>query len=77
MLHNAGKVTSYLSDYRYAVMMKCWQEDPNARPTFVDLRNQLKEMENQHKVNKIRTKLFSFLSKINVINLVIFFVNGK
>ena len=40
-------------------MMKCWQEDPDARPTFADLRNQLKEMENQHKVNKIRTKLFS------------------
>ena len=58
-------------------MMKCWQEDPDARPTFADLRNELKEMENQHKVNKIRTKLFSFLSKINVINLVIFFVNGK
>ena len=32
-------------------MTKCWQEDPDARPTFADLRNQLKEMENQHKVN--------------------------
>ena len=31
-------------------MMKCWLEDPDARPTFADLRNELKEMENQHKV---------------------------
>ena len=25
--------------------MNCWQNDPDARPTFTDLRNQLKDME--------------------------------
>ena len=45
-------------------MAKCWQEDPDERPTFADLRNQLKEMENQHKVNPLddmKIKHFSFL----------------
>ena len=32
-------------------MTKCWQEDPDGRPTFTELRNEVKEMENQHKVN--------------------------
>ena len=31
-------------------MMKCWQDDPKRRPTFIDLRNQLKGMETSHKV---------------------------
>ena len=32
-------------------MLRCWQDDPGARPTFFDLRNQLKAMETLHKVN--------------------------
>ncbi|KAL9964183.1 hypothetical protein ACROYT_G027778 [Oculina patagonica] len=39
----------HVDDKLYGIMMKCWQKDPYARPTFVDLRNELKEMENQHK----------------------------
>ena len=31
-------------------MMRCWQNDPDARPTFKDLKNQLKDMETLHKV---------------------------
>ena len=31
-------------------MMKCWKNDLDARPTFTELKNQLKEMETQHKV---------------------------
>ena len=31
-------------------MTKCWQENPDERPIFTELRNELKEMENQHKV---------------------------
>ena len=31
-------------------MMKCWKNDPDARPTFTELRNKLKDMENLHKV---------------------------
>ena len=34
-------------------MMKCWQDDPDARPTFTDLKNQLRDMENQHKVRAL------------------------
>ena len=33
-------------------MMKCWENDPDKRPTFTDLKNQLKDMENQHKVRQ-------------------------
>ena len=32
-------------------MTKCWQESSDERPTFAELRNELKEMEKQHKVN--------------------------
>ena len=31
-------------------MMKCWKNDPDARPTFTELKNQLKGMETMHKV---------------------------
>ena len=31
-------------------MTKCWKDDPNLRPSFKNLRKELKEMENQHKV---------------------------
>ena len=31
-------------------MTTCWEEDPNVRPAFAELRNKLKRMENQHKV---------------------------
>lgn len=33
-------------------MLNCWQEDPDNRPTFENLRRELKQMENQHKVNE-------------------------
>ena len=36
---------------RYDMMLTCWQDDPGTRPTFFDLRNQLKTMETLHKVN--------------------------
>ena len=31
-------------------MMSCWQNDPDVRPTFNDLRDRLKDMETVHKV---------------------------
>ena len=36
--------------FRYQVMLNCWQEQPDDRPSFEQLRNELKLMENQHKV---------------------------
>ena len=34
----------------YKIMQDCWQENPDDRPMFENLRNDLKEMENQHQV---------------------------
>ncbi|XP_068686476.1 fibroblast growth factor receptor 4-like isoform X4 [Montipora foliosa] len=33
----------------YQIMMNCWQNEPEARPSFADLTQELKGMENQHK----------------------------
>ena len=43
--------------------MKCWKNDPDARPTFTELRNQLKDMENSHKVRILINMKFSFYVK--------------
>ncbi|XP_044167458.1 uncharacterized protein LOC114951266 isoform X2 [Acropora millepora] len=33
----------------YQIMMKCWESEPEARPSFSDLTQQLKRLEKQHK----------------------------
>ena len=33
-------------------MMNCWEKEWEDRPSFDALRTQLKDMENQHKVNR-------------------------
>ena len=44
-------------------MTSCWQNDPDARPTFNDLRDQLKDMETLHKVRLVmNTTPMTFLS---------------
>ena len=35
---------------RYKIMKLCWLEDPNARPSFSELKKQLKKVENHHQV---------------------------
>ena len=35
---------------RYQIMMNCWQSEPELRPSFAVLKQQLKRMENHHKV---------------------------
>ncbi|CAH3158937.1 unnamed protein product, partial [Pocillopora meandrina] len=40
----------HVDDKLYDIMIKCWKDDPNLRPSFEKLRNKLKEMENRHKV---------------------------
>ena len=42
--------TDHLNDARYQIVIKCWKNDPDARPTFTELKNQLKGMETLHKV---------------------------
>ena len=39
---------------RYEIMLKCWQNNPDVRPTFSDLKKQLKDMENQHRVRQVQ-----------------------
>ena len=40
---------------RYDIMLRCWKDEPGTRPTFFDLRNQLKAMETLHKVNSLHS----------------------
>ncbi|XP_022809169.1 proto-oncogene tyrosine-protein kinase receptor Ret-like isoform X2 [Stylophora pistillata] len=40
----------HVDDKLYQIMMRCWQNDPDARPTFTSLKNQLKDMETLYKV---------------------------
>ena len=51
--------------FRYQIMLKCWEENPNDRPTFGKLKNTMKEMERNHRVKHLRIQglklLFSFI----------------
>ena len=53
-------LTDHLNNTRYETMMKCWKNDPDARPTFTELKNQLKDMENLHKVRILINMKISF-----------------
>jgi hypothetical protein len=35
---------------RYQIMLQCWEQNPTDRPTFVKLKETMKEMERNHKV---------------------------
>ena len=37
-------------------MQDCWQENPDDHPIFENLKNDLKEMENQHQVEYLQSK---------------------
>ena len=52
--------TDHLNNARYQIMMKCWKNDPDARPTFTKLKNQLKDMETLHKVRILINMKVSF-----------------
>ena len=51
---------SHLNNARYQIMMKCWKNDPDARPTFTELKNQLNDMETRHKVRILINMKVSF-----------------
>lgn len=47
--------------FRNDIMTNYWKDDPNLRPSFENLRDELKEMENQHKVAGLRSLHRSYL----------------
>ena len=44
-------------------MMKCWKNDPDARPTFTELKNQLKDMETMLKVRIVNNMKVSIYAR--------------
>ncbi|XP_068734046.1 fibroblast growth factor receptor 3-like isoform X2 [Montipora capricornis] len=40
---------NHVAEMLYQLMLNCWQQEPHDRPTFEQLRRELKLMENQHK----------------------------
>ena len=55
---------SILENTRYQIMMKCWKSDPDARPTFTELKNQLKDMETLHKVRIVNNMKVSSHARV-------------
>ena len=53
-------LTDHLNNTRYQIMMKCWKNDPDARPTFTELKNQLNDLETLHKVRILINMKVSF-----------------
>ena len=52
-------------------MMKCWKNDPDARPTFTELKKQLKDMETAHKVrivNNIKVSIYARATGLGLAN---------
>ena len=45
-------------------MKKCWKNDPEAKPTFTELQNQLKNMETLHKVRIVNDMKVYFYAKV-------------
>ena len=39
-------------------MRKCWEENPDDRPTFAKLKNTMKDMEMNHRVNSVINTYF-------------------
>ena len=51
-------------------MMKCWENDPDKRPTFTDLKNELEDMNNQHRVRQMHIDLDSIFGNQVVRNAI-------
>ncbi|CAH3158669.1 unnamed protein product [Pocillopora meandrina] len=60
----------HVDEKLYQIMMKCWKNDPDARPTFTELKNQLKDMETLHK-KLIDMKMYDKQLYVNVEDLTV------
>ena len=47
-------------------MMRCWQNDPDERPTFTELKKQLKDMETLHKVRILVDMAIFFYAEVSL-----------
>ena len=53
-------------------MLKCWEENPSDRPTFAKLKETMKEMERNHKVNSAESTLCNLAFIFSNANLIMF-----
>ena len=62
-----NNIVFHIKNSRYQIMMRCWQNDPDERPAFAELKKQLKDMESLHKVKimvdnfLLRWSIFKFI----------------
>ena len=62
-----NNIVFHIKNSRYQIMMRCWQNDPDERPAFTELKKQLKDMESLHKVKimvdnfLLRWSIFKFI----------------
>ena len=47
-------------------MMTCWQNDPDERPAFTELKRQLKDMESLHKVRILVDMAIFFYARVSL-----------
>lgn len=59
----------HVDENLYQIMTRCWKSDPDARPTFTELKNQLKDMETLHK-RLINMKMYDKQLHANVEDLI-------
>lgn len=50
----------------YRVMARCWSSDPNSRPTFAELRNELAELLENNSLDYSYVDLESFAADSNI-----------
>ena len=55
-------------------MMKCWKNDPEAKPTFTELQNQLKDMETLHKVRIVNDMKVYFYARVTDLGSAFYFI---
>ncbi|XP_022800045.1 proto-oncogene tyrosine-protein kinase receptor Ret-like isoform X2 [Stylophora pistillata] len=60
----------HVDEKLYQIMMKCWKNDPDVRPTFTELENNLKDMETMHK-RLINMKTYDKQLYANVEDLIV------